>query len=638
MGRFHQRARAARGVDARASARWAADYRAAGQRLLERLDRAADQLRGEPGVLRAVAPDWQRGRRSSRAVGGNAGARGRFRGRAHRRRWRDADDVELRCARLRREDHPPPRAAAGRADDPARVRRAVRARAAPLRGARRRPGRPLHRVCVVAVHRHGARAPRRDAADLTGRITIFRERRAQTTSNSLNPRGRRFALPSRMNLNHRRSLRFARSLLAVLCATMLAAGDTFALLRAAPQDVAPAAPETDAAPIPPEQLDSLVAPIALYPDPLLAQTLAASTYPLELLQLHQWLQKNTALKDQALLDAVSKQPWDPSIQAMAALPDVVKRLADDVQWATDLGNAFLPQQSDVMDAVQRMRRKAQDTGNLKSTQQQAVETRVVENKQVIVIEQPNPQVVYVPSYNPTIVYGPPVYPYPPIYYPPPGYYAAGMAVSFGVGVAMGAFASGGWGWNAGWGNNDIDINRNANFNRNVNVNGARNNTWQHNSQHRGGAPYGNRATANRYGGAARGESLANRQAGARQQLQSGGLRSGAVGTTGSLGSRSGTGSLSERAGTGNLGNRASTSGASQLGSRASGSGGDRIGSRDLSRSGSGSSSAFGGGGFNGSSARASSSRGSSSARSSRPSGGGGFSGGGGGGRSRGGGG
>src|ERR1043166_7271334 len=457
MGRFHQRARAARGVDARASARWAADYRAAGQRLLERLDRAADQLRGEPGVLRAVAPDWQRGRRSSRAVGGNAGARGRFRGRAHRRRWRDADDVELRRARLRREDHPPPRAAAGRADDrhrarrgrhtggdqpddlrrhPAPVRRAVRSRSARLRGARRRPGRPLHRVCVVAVHRHGARAPRRDAADLTGRITIFRERRAQTTSNSLNPRGRRFALPSRMNLNHRRSLRFARSLLAVLCATMLAAGDTFALLRAAPQDVAPAAPETDAAPIPPEQLDSLVAPIALYPDPLLAQTLAASTYPLELLQLHQWLQKNTALKDQALLDAVSKQPWDPSIQAMAALPDVVKRLADDVQWTTDLGNALLAQQSDVMDAVQRMRRKAQDTGNLKSTQQQAVETRVVENKQVIVIEQPNPQVVYVPSYNPTIVYGPPVYPYPPIYYPPPGYYAAGMAVSFGVGVAI----------------------------------------------------------------------------------------------------------------------------------------------------------------------------------------------------------
>src|SRR5436189_6383114 len=97
---------------------------------------------------------------------------------------------------------------------------------------------------------------------------------------------------------------------------------------------------TEEAPkLPAEQLDSLVAPIALYPDPLLAQTLAASTYPLELLQLHQWLQRNPALKDEALIDAVSKQPWDPSIQAMAALPDVVKRLADDVQWTADLGNA-----------------------------------------------------------------------------------------------------------------------------------------------------------------------------------------------------------------------------------------------------------------------------------------------------------
>jgi hypothetical protein len=440
-----------------------------------------------------------------------------------------------------------------------------------------------------------------------------------------------------MNLNCRRSLRFVRNLLAVLCATMLTAGDTFALLRAAPQDVAPAAPDTDAAPIPAEQLDSLVAPIALYPDPLLAQTLAASTYPLELLQLHQWLQKHTELKDQALLDSVSKQPWDASIQAMAGLPDVVKWLADDIQWTTDLGNAFLAQQSGVMEAVQRMRRKAQDTGNLKSTPQQAVETQVVESKQVIVIEQADPQVVYVPSYNPTVVYGPPVYPYPPIYYPPPGYYAAGMAVSFGVGVAMGAFASGGWGWNAGWGHNDIDINRNANFNRNTNVNGARNNTWQHNGQHRGGAPYSNRATANRYGGAARGESLANRQAGARQQLQGGGVRSGAVGTTGNPGSRSGTGNFGGGGGTGNFGNRTSAPGASQLGSRPSG--GDGIGSRDLSRGGGGSSSAFGGGGerFNGSRARDSSSRGSSSVGSSRPSGGGGF-GGGGGGHSRGGGG
>ena len=143
--------------------------------------------------------------------------------------------------------------------------------------------------------------------------------------------------------------------------------------------------------------------------------------------------------------------WRNSPGIQASRPWLVcrrslKRLADDIQWTTDLGNAFLAQQSDVMDAVQRMRKKAKDTGNLKSTEQQKVETKVIESKSVIVVEQANPQVVYVPSYDPVVVYGPPVYPYPPIYYPPVGYYAAGMAISFGVGVAMGAMWSGGWGW------------------------------------------------------------------------------------------------------------------------------------------------------------------------------------------------
>src|SRR5205823_8337412 len=175
-------------------------------------------------------------------------------------------------------------------------------------------------------------------------------------------------------------------------------------------------------------------------------------------------------------DAAMKQPWDPSIQALAALPEVVKRLAEDIQWTTDLGNAFLAQQSDVMDAVQRMRKKAQDTGNLKSSEQQKVETKVIESKSVIVVEQADPQVVYVPSYDPVVVYGPPVYPYPPIYYPPVGYYAAGMAISFGVGVMMGAFWGGGWGWGCGWGgNNNVYINHNNNFNRNTNVGGGNRN-------------------------------------------------------------------------------------------------------------------------------------------------------------------
>src|SRR5207244_11096569 len=111
-------------------------------------------------------------------------------------------------------------------------------------------------------------------------------------------------------------------------------------------------------------------------------------------------------------------------------------------------------------------------------------------------------IFYVPSYNPTVVYGPPAYPYPPISYPPPGYYAAGMAISFGVGIAMGAAWGGGWGWGAGYGHNDIDINSHNNFNRNTNISGGNRigqNTWQHNPQHRGAAPYSNSATANRFG-------------------------------------------------------------------------------------------------------------------------------------------
>src|SRR6266404_8751549 len=142
--------------------------------------------------------------------------------------------------------------------------------------------------------------------------------------------------------------------------------------------------------IPPDQLDSLVAPIALFPDPLLAQTLAASTYPLEIIQLQQWMERNKNLKDKALADAVAKQPWDPSVQALSAPPDVVQRLAGNVQWTTDLGNAFLAQQSDVMDAVQHMRAKAQGKGTLKTSAQQKVETKTEGGKQVIVVEQADP--------------------------------------------------------------------------------------------------------------------------------------------------------------------------------------------------------------------------------------------------------
>jgi hypothetical protein len=201
----------------------------------------------------------------------------------------------------------------------------------------------------------------------------------------------------------------------LICIALLLPGGAFANAGIPLQT-----PEPDAASsrIPADQLDSLVAPIALYPDPLLAQTLAASTYPLEIVQLQQWLAANQDLKESALAAAVARQPWDPSVQALAGLPEVVNRLANNIQWTTDLGNAFLAQQSAVMEAVQRMRRKAADKGTLKSTAQQEVETRTIEDKEVIVIEQANPRVIYVPSYDPFWVWGSPIYyPYPAIYYP-----------------------------------------------------------------------------------------------------------------------------------------------------------------------------------------------------------------------------
>src|SRR3954453_19122907 len=181
-----------------------------------------------------------------------------------------------------------------------------------------------------------------------------------------------------------------RSFAAVTCMCALLPGDVALAQQAqAPPPDAPSASQAAAVKIPAEQLDSLVAPIALYPDNLLSQTLVASTYPLEIIQLQQWLEKHPEfLKNQKkLAEAIKKQPWDPSIQAMAALPDVVKRLSDDVQWTTDLGNAFLAQQKDVMDAIQRMRDKAKDAGVIASNQQQKVETKVIESKEVIIIEQ-----------------------------------------------------------------------------------------------------------------------------------------------------------------------------------------------------------------------------------------------------------
>ena len=406
-----------------------------------------------------------------------------------------------------------------------------------------------------------------------------------------------------------------RNLIAIICVALILPAGTVLWAMQQPASAAPAGQDTK---IPNEQLDSLVAPIALYPDPLLSQTLVACTYPLEIVQLQQFLEQNKSLKDKALTDAVMKQNWDPSIQAMAVFPDVVKLLSDNIAWTDNLGNAFLAQQSDVMDAVQRMRAKATEKGVLKTTEQQTVETKVIENKTVVVVEPASPEVAYVPYYDPYSIWGAPYYPYPPVAYPP--YYpTGGRLLSFGVGMAIGAaWGGGGWGWNCGWGgNNNININRNNNYvnhynNQRANAGnryGGSNNRWQHNPQHRGGAPYGNRATAKQYGGAARGDNLGQRQAAARQNQ----------GNFGGAGKGFTSGGLTN--------NRGQSAGASRGNW---GGGGDRIGNRQTSNGSMGSrnSSAFSGA-SNRSSARASSSRGASSMGSR---GGGGRGGGGRGGR------
>jgi hypothetical protein len=339
-----------------------------------------------------------------------------------------------------------------------------------------------------------------------------------------------------MNLNlPTNSRRAIRTGLVLLCAFAIGRGDAFALIL-----LPSASPQTNdqAATVSAGQLDSLVAPIALYPDPLLAQVLAASTYPQEIVQLQQWLSQNSGLTGQAMAQAVTQQAWDPSVQAMAAFPDVVNNMAQNIQWTTDLGNAFMTQQAGVMDAVQRMRARAQASGQLESTPQQVIETKMVDNRPIIAIEQTDPNVVYVPSYDPTVVFGaaPAYYPYPSEYYPSwysSGYWP-GRALAFGTGIALGAWwGGGGWGWRPGWGwgRGDININRNNAFVRHSNFyRGATGNVWRHNAA-RAGVGYGNRgvATGGRYGNYNRGNF--NRATGTAGQLNRGNYNR-ATGTAG----------------------------------------------------------------------------------------------------------
>ena len=273
-----------------------------------------------------------------------------------------------------------------------------------------------------------------------------------------------------------------RTALAMLCAIAIGPGYALAGMwvrtpagvkaPVATADLLPSA-QTVVRALSADRLDSLVAPIALYPDPLLAQTLAAATYPSEVEELDQWLADNPRLHGEALASAVATQPWDPSVQSMAAFFDLVHFMDDNIDWTTALGNAFVAQESDVMDAVQRMRQRAERAGNLRSSDQQIVTKTVVENQPVIVIEPASPQMVYVPYYRPVMVFGSAAYPFPKFVSQPP---AAGMAMSFGTG--------GGWGWQPGWGRRTrIMINRNNVFVHNSAFYRNRS-TWTHDRSRR----------------------------------------------------------------------------------------------------------------------------------------------------------
>jgi hypothetical protein len=276
------------------------------------------------------------------------------------------------------------------------------------------------------------------------------------------------------------------------------------------QDQAPPPPDQQVSQpqqqaFPPEQLDSLVAPIALYPDSLLSQVLVAATYPLEIVEANQWLLQNGRLQGQQLVEAAQQQNWDPSIQALVPFQDVIKRMASDVRWTTDLGNAFLSQQADVMTAVQRMRARARDNGKLVDTPQERVVTENQDGQTAIEIQPTDPQVVYVPTYNPDYFWGPPVYPWPGLYYP-----GVGLGWGWGYGIHVGLFFGGccgwgGWGWGPGWFNHSIYVNNyffhRYNFHEFGGGMGFRGNVlWAHDPGHRLGVPYANRGVAQRFGG------------------------------------------------------------------------------------------------------------------------------------------
>jgi hypothetical protein len=231
----------------------------------------------------------------------------------------------------------------------------------------------------------------------------------------------------------------------------------------------------------PEQLQQLVAPIALYPDSLVAQILAASTFPEQVVEADRWVQAHPDLKGEDLGKAVDQQPWDPSVKALTAFPSVLGNMDKNLSWTSSLGDAYYNQQQNVMDAVQAMRQRAQASGNLKPTPQQTVTT----DGPNIVIQPADPQVVYVPAYDPWVVYGGPLAPWPG-WYPYPGIWFGGPYLSFGAGFGIGFFGGFGWGWH-NWG---FDWhNRNVIYNHNTYISRSRT-FYNRNTFYRGGAGRG----------------------------------------------------------------------------------------------------------------------------------------------------
>jgi hypothetical protein len=403
----------------------------------------------------------------------------------------------------------------------------------------------------------------------------------------------------------------------------------------APSAGAPAAPAAPAAKtFSQQEIEQLVAPIALHPDALFTQILMASTYPLEVVAADRWVKSHPGLKDKALEDALQAQTWDPSVKSLTVFPQVLAMMSEKIDWTQKLGDAFLAQQKDVLAAAQTLRNKAAAQGSLKDTEQQKVVTEQVESQTIIKIVPTNPEVVYVPTYNPTVVYGAWPYPsYPPYAYYPPGYTAGAALFTFAAGAAVGAAL---WG-DCNWGRGDVDVNVNRynSFNRS----NVSNRNWSHNAAHRGAVPYRDRGVAQQYGrtrtasDAAAREQFRGRAEAGRGAIQRGEVSSSNLGDRGGgLGDRnSGVGNRNAGVGDRNSGVGGRNTG---VGDRNSGVGSRSGGGRDTGMR---SSSAFETG--RGAQTRDFSSRGGSSMSSARSAGhfgGGGFGGGGRGGGGRGG--